>query len=148
MDYKITPWEFSETIVEDLPVPEGLRVIRIESASYDPETYQYTLVCVDLETSIDFNLRYWLKSKDPKTGVVSNNNSTVGTLNSLGRAIFGDDVQVGVPAPCDIVGAVCVANIKLKESATSGVKYPRCYNFMSASQSESWATGIKQYFRP
>lgn len=148
MTYKITPWEFSNAIVEDVEVPEGLRIIKITNAEYNPEDYTYKLDCTDLETSAEFILRYWVQSIDPLTKKVSQNASTVGTLNSLGRAIFGGDTQVGIPAPCDIVGAVCVANIKLKESSTSGKKYPRCYNFMSADEGASWASDIEQYFRP
>ncbi len=148
MAYNLTKWEFSDAVVEDVEVPEGLRIIKINSASYDPEDFTYVLECTDIETSAEFNLRYWLQSMDPLTKEVKTNNSTVGTLNSLGRAIFGDQEQVGVPAPCDICGAVCVANIKLKESGTSGRKYPRCYNFMSADEGASWASDIEQYFRP
>lgn len=148
MAYKITNWEYSDAVVVDVEVPEGLRVIHIDNAEYDDEQFTFKVDCTDLETEARFILRYWLKTTDPKTGTTSNNASAIGTLNSLGRAIFGDDSNVGVPCPCDIVGAVCVANIKLKESGTSGKKYPRCYNFMSASQSEAWASGIEQYFRP
>lgn len=148
MQYNITQWEFSNKVVEDVLVPDGLRTIKIESASYDPETYVYRLDCVDLETSAEFSLRYWLQSVDPLTKQIKDNNSSIGTMNSLGRAVFGDAMNVGVPAPCDVTGAVCVANIKLKESETSGKKYPRCYSFMSASEADSWASDIEQYFRP
>ena len=148
MAMKITQWEFSDDIVNDTQVPEGLRAIKIEDAYYNDEDFTYHLECTDIQTGTEFRLQYWMYSRDPKTQELTKVKTTIGTLNSLGRAIFGDDAQVGVPAPCDIIGAVCIANITLKESPSSGRKYPRCYNYMSAYESEKWASDIEQYFRP
>lgn len=147
MAYKITKWDFSDRQVQDTEVPEGLRAIKIENAWYDDEDYTYNLECIDLSTEVEFKLRYWLQSRDGATGQIVDNKTSIGVLNSLGRAIFGDDSNVGVPCPGDIIGAVCIANIKLRESKTSGKKYPSCYNYMAAYETEAWASEIEQYFR-
>ena len=55
-------------------------------------------------------------------------------------------MQVGVPAPADICGAVVIADIKNKTSETSGRTYPRCYHFMPANTSMKGYSEIEQYY--
>ena len=120
MAFKITKWEFSDDVETDTPIPEGLRAVHIDNAFYDPEKYTYNMELTDLELFETFKLTYWLYSANQKTGKLEKSKTTVGTLNSLGKAIFGPDMQVGVPAPADICGAVVSAAIKHKTSETSG----------------------------
>ena len=146
MAFKITKWEFSDDIEVDTPIPEGLRAVHIDNAYYDPEKYTYVMELTDLELFESFKLTYWLYSANQKTGKLEKSKTTVGTLNSLGKAIFGPDMNVGVPAPADVCGAVVIAEIKNKTSETSGRTYPRCYHFMPANASMKGYSEIEQYY--
>ena len=146
MAFKIPTREFSDDADTDPPIPEGLRAVHIDNAFYDPEKYTYNMELTDLELFETFKLTYWLYSANQKTGKLEKSKTTVGTLNSLGKAIFGPDMQVGVPAPADICGAVVIAEIRNKTSGTSGRTYPRCYHFMPANTSMKGYSEIEQYY--
>ena len=146
MAFQITEWEFSDDVETDTPIPDGVRAAHIDNAFYDPAKYTYNMELTDLELFGTCKLTYWRYSANQKTGKLEKSKTTVGTLNSLGKAIFGPDMQVGVPAPADICGAVVIADIKNKTSETSGRTYPRCYHFMPANTSMKGYSEIEQYY--
>ena len=152
MAYKITPWEYSNTVIEDeAQFTDGPKTIKILEAQFFDSlqdekirnTYKLQVECIEEGVSCGARatLTYWLK--DSKTG--QDNKNTLGTLSSLGQAIFGEDFK-GLPAPCDIKGAVCIADIRMK-TADTGRSFPRVYRFLSASEDFSVYSDIEQYFR-
>ncbi len=153
MAYKITNWEWSNvTQDEEVRFTDGPKTIAITSAVYNDEnaegafkySYRIGVECIEVGESCGAKtmLTYWLR--DSRTG--QDNRNSIGTLISLGKAIFGDDFTGGIPAPADIIGAVCVADIRMKTSDT-GKNYPRVYRFMPASEDFSVYSNIEQYFR-
>lgn len=151
-EYKQTEWSFSNVKFDDEAVfTDGPKTVKILSAEYNDEnadeakryTYNLRIQCIEEGPceGATANLRYWLKDK--KTA--QDNKNTIGWLCSLGKAIFAEE-STGVPAPCDIIGAVCIADIKMKDSE-DGRKYPRVYHFMPASDDFALYSDIKQYFR-
>lgn len=144
MAYKITEWEYSNVVEKaSIPVEEGARFVQIKDANFIPETKEYHISTEDLTSGAEINLRYWLTSTD-KNGNITSNAQASGTLISLGKSLFG--APVGIPAPCDIIGGVVIAEVVLKESATSGAKFPRVFKFRPATKEvvETYST-IEQY---
>ena len=144
MAYKITEWEYSNEVEKSsIPVEEGARFVQIKDASFFPDTKEYHLTVDDLTNGAEFTLRYWLNGTD-KNGNITSNAQARGTLISLGKALFG--MPVGIPAPSDVIGGVVVAEVVLKESPTSGSKFPRVYKFSPATKAvvDDYST-IEQY---
>lgn len=144
MAYKITEWEYSKEVEKSsIPVEEGARFVKINDAQFLPDTKEYHLTVEDLSNGAEFTLRYWLNGTD-KNGNITSNAQSRGTLISLGKALFG--MPVGIPAPSDVVGGVVVAEVVLKESPTSGAKFPRVYKFSPATEEVvSGYSSIEQY---
>lgn len=129
-----TSWEGSKINAEpkEFKIEVGPRHVKIDSAQYDPDTSRYDLTLEDLENGDKFTLAYWLMGKD-KTGQPVQNRSVAGTFGTLGRAVYGpayDPARDGVLAPCDLIGAVVIADIKLSQSKISGAQYRRVYTFL------------------
>lgn len=156
MAYKITPWQYSNTeIAEEPRFTAGLKTVKIlDAKAYDENTaeaewqkntYTMKVQCIEEGESMGATtkLTFWLK--DSKTG--QDNARVHGTLNSLGRALFGDEnFPKGFPCPADIKGGVVVAEITLKENEM-GQTFPKVYHFVSASDDFSVYSDIEQYFR-
>jgi len=131
MAFKRTEWEYSNEVEKtNIPVEEGLRYVKIVDAKFDASAKEYNLSLEDLTNGAEFSLRYWLNGTD-KNGNITSNASARGTLISLGKALAGE--PIGIPAPVDVIGGVVVAEVVMKESTTSGAKYPRVYKFTPAS---------------
>ena len=152
MAYKQTTWQFSNVEEPETPMfSEGLHTVKITGAVFNDETadgnlkntYKLTVECIEdgpCNGAVAF-LTYWLY--DSKTGNQSKN--TIGILCSLGRAIFGDEAR-GIPAPPDVKGAVCMADIKLKTNEL-GKTYARVYRFLPASEDFDIYSDIEQNYR-
>lgn len=142
MAVKITQWEFSnEEEYQEIPVLEGDRFLLVRSAQItDDKTY--VLEFRDLQNDAEFTIRHRMNKADDYGNIVPNKRAR-GTLVTLGHAILGTDK--GVPYPSDIVGGVCLANIKLNEF--NGKMYPNIYKYEPVSY--EWTlmgTMEEQYF--
>lgn len=156
MAYKITPWKYSNTEIKEEPkFTAGLKTVKILDAKlfdefnaeveWQKDTYTMKIQCLEEGESegATTRLTFWLK--DSKTG--KDNVRVQGTLNSLGRALFGDEnFPRGFPCPADIIGGVVVAEISLKENEM-GQSYPKVYHFVAASDDFSIYSDIEQFFR-
>lgn len=156
MAYKITPWQYSNTEIPEEPkFTAGLKTVKIleaklidentAEAEWQKNTYTIKIQCLEEGESegATTKLTFWLK--DSKTG--KDNARVQGTLNSLGRALFGDEsFPKGFPAPCDIIGGVVVAEITLKENEM-GQSFPKVYHFVAASDDFSVFSDIEQFYR-
>ena len=150
MAYKITDWKYSGEIDRtNIPIIEGIRTLLIKDAKYSEfdengePNEQYSLTTEDLENGAEITLNYWLNSINEETGKLVSNASQRGTLISIGSALFGK--AVGIPAPCDVIGGVVRADVKLAQSK-KGKIYPRVYKFTPAKTEdvETYAM-IEQY---
>ena len=149
MDYQVTKWEFSDVKEpERTAFNEGLCTVEISNAKYmdgnaaapsDCYKYEFQIKCIEDGPSYGATARlnYWLM--DTRKNPPELNRNTAGTLTSLGRAIFGDNV--GIPAPGDIEGRIVTAQIKFKD------KYVRVYQFEPASRDFEVLATRPQYFR-
>lgn len=88
-------------------------------------------------------LTYFVKNKE-RTKFSEN---TLGTMRSLGKAMFSDQFNGMIPAPKNIVGGVVVAEIKMTSPDSLGRVYPKVYHWQSASKEFAVFSDIKQYFR-
>lgn len=132
--YKVTEWEYSGEVDKTLIPPEtGIRNLSIVDASLDPERNIYKVTVDDIDAGCEYTLQYWLDYTDGNTGETTPNRTARGTLISLGKALFAEEAR-GIPAPCDIIGGVVKAEVKLQKSTTSDAQYPRIYKFMAASR--------------
>ena len=120
---KMTPtdWELSGLKdFADTPVAwtAGTHPVAIRRVTYvdkyagegsgQSDTYNISIECVGGPCEgATANLRYFLKTK---TG--ADNRYTIGTLNSLWRAIYGPTDRIGVPAPQDAEGCVVMADVE------------------------------------
>lgn len=105
----ITKWNMSDWKAKaDVPLSEGVHTLQVEYASIDDTTkaYSVTLRCVDSDEVSQ--IRYFPVKKDG-----SRNNMAIGTLNSLGEAIFGQNV--GIPWVDDILNGVVEADVKYSQ---------------------------------
>lgn len=164
MDAEITSWELSNIPEDQIDntttnknfVEGGLKIVKVIKATYidqynaekesEKDTYSVQIEC--LEGGVDAGARatitYWLKNKDRGTY----NPSVLGTLKSLGKAVFGNRFESAVPAPADITGAVVMADIKFGKPSAQGVIYPRVYQWAPASQEFSvFSDKEGQYYR-
>lgn len=129
-------WDFSNLVPnEDAPLSEGLHTLYIESASMHPIDFIYSIkfrsLTKDKESSV---LKFYLKTKDS----ADFNNATVGTLNSLTRAIDGPSGK-GILASDDLVKRVVKAEVKLskpKEYGGEMRQYPAIYEFKPVEKTE------------
>lgn len=145
MAFQRTEWAFSDVVdVTQIPAEEGVQFLMIRGATYNEETDEYTLTVQSLTNEAEFNLRYWLTSRDENGAIIPNSRAR-GTLVSLGVALAGE--PIGIPNPVDIVGGVVQANVTLGKPNAKGVQYPRVYTFQAVPEDIvlSFAT-IDQYF--
>lgn len=149
--YTITKWKYSDTHAESKfkdPV-EGVTYLKITSAMMDEEKSIYKLIVDDLCNDLSMSLSYFVESVDNDTGDLKPNNMAIGTLESLGTALFAQNV--GMPNPVDVVGGVVKGEVKLsngKANAEGKVRqWPRVYKFEPVPRSikEGFAD-IEQYF--
>ena len=70
----------------------------------DRNTYKVKIECIEggADAGASALLTYWLKEK----GTDKYSAKTLGTLKSLGKAVFGDAFKGDAPMPGDIIGAV------------------------------------------
>lgn len=165
MEYDVPTWELSNINPDDIEggnnnmilfKEPGLYTVKIVDCHYHDEftapkpklidTYGLTIECVDEGQSLGArgNLTYWVKNAE-RTKFSEN---TLGTLRSLGKALFGDDFSQMIPAPAAVKGGVVVAEIKLSNPDALGRMYPKVYHWMAASKDavETYSD-IKQYYR-
>lgn len=145
MAFQRTEWAFSDVVdVTQIPAEEGIQFLMIRGATYNEEADEYTLTVQSLTNEAEFNLRYWLTSRDENGAIIPNSRAR-GTLVSLGVALAGE--PIGIPNPVDIVGGVVQANVTLGKPNAKGVQYPRVYTFQAVPEDIvlSFAT-IDQYF--
>ena len=157
MAFKITEWELSDIPDDEVEgttqarFSEGLHIVKVIDAAYEdantaetPEnvdTYRLTIESVG-DDGAKANLRYWVKNKER----TAYNENVVGTLNSLGKAVFGSEFTKRIPAPCDIVGAVVGAEIKYGKPTATGKTYPRVYHWAAVPSAYAVYSDIEQYY--
>lgn len=157
-DIEYTNWKLSdipddqiEGMVQPAKFTEGEHVVKILDAKYyDEETAKkptevdtYEITIEDVESGAKQTLKYWLKNKER----TMYSEQTIGTLNSLGKAVLGPGFIKRIPAPIDLVGAVAVAEIKLSKG-NDGKMYVRCYHFQPTTEDNSlYSAKKKQYYR-
>ena len=131
MAYNLTEWEFSHVEANERTYPqpeEGARWLKIEDAAYSEDEAKYVIKVLDLTNEARFTLSYWPKRVNKVTGELENNDQSIGTLTTLGRALFFGS-GVTVPSVNDIIGGVVVGQVKLSKPNESGRRYPRVYEF-------------------
>lgn len=149
MTYKITNWMGSEWKAEQAPqLQAGEYDLYISRANFDETTNRYKITVEDVQTGAEGTFSWYTVTKD---GAL--NKMSVGTLGSLGKAVFG--TEIGVPFPEDIVHAVVHATVDPGKPYINGkgetVQYPTIYRFSSASKAiyvlvaESGREIIEQY---
>jgi hypothetical protein len=162
MEYKITKWALSDIPSEEIKdgknanvfSKEGLTTLKILGADYqdgtaeklsDRYTYRIRVECIEggPDAGVQASLTYWLKEKNSPMYSAK----TLGTLRSLGRAIFGDSFKDDVPMPDDIIGAVVMGNISLSKPDQMGRVFPRVYEWSMASQDFIGFSDIDQEYR-
>lgn len=142
MAFKTTEWEYSNEVDQtQIPVEEGRAYLFIRDARKTDDG-QYIISVENLNTGAQFDLRYFLETRDENNHVVLDG-KTKGQLISLGIALAG--VPIGIPNPVDIVGGVVSAYIYLKMSA-KGVQYPRVYHFDPVNEDMAAFATIDQYY--
>lgn len=163
MAYTMTDWDFTNIPPEQIKdsnnvngfKEQGLKTVKILDVGFngpdavkvsDRNTYKLTIECIEggTDAGARANLTYWLKEKE--TNFV--NVKTLGTLTSLGKAIFGKEFpERSVPNPADILGAVVMADINLSKPDDLGRVFTRVYRFEPASADFSAFSDIEQYYR-
>lgn len=130
--YKITHWEGSDWKEEK---PNWLGVgeydLRIKDCILDSQTDCYTIYVEDVQSDQQGRFSYYIRSRDG-----SINSRSVGTLISLGKALFGE--VVGVPHFEDVIHGVVHAKIEAgkeyqKQDGTIG-NYTAIYHFDPVSE--------------
>ena len=163
-DYEPTQWEGYSIDPEKIEggtateqktfTVEGLCTVKIIDANYndentekltDRDTYKITIESIEDGPSFGSNgqLTYWVKNEE-RTAYREN---VLGTLRSLGKAIMGDKFTGFMPAPCDLVGRVAVADIKMSKPNSLGMTFPRVYRWEPATESYSIYSEKPQYYR-
>ena len=123
----ITKWDMSDWIAkDDEPLTEGEHTLQIENAVLDDATKAYTLTLRCVETDQVSTVKYFPVKKDG-----SKNKYAIGSLNSLGRALFG--FEVGIPFMNDVLDGIVKANVQLggeyaKSDGTKG-HYINIYSY-------------------
>ena len=162
MAYNITSWALSDIPPDEIKdgqnanvfTKEGMTTVKILDAVYhdntaekesDRNTYKVKIECIEggPDAGASATLTYWLKEK----GSQKYSAKTLGTLKSLGVAIFGEEFKSDVPMPGDIIGGVVMANINLSKPDSMGRVFTRVYNWSAASQDFLGFSDIDQYYR-
>jgi hypothetical protein len=163
MGYTLTDWELSNIPEEQIRdsnniavfTEQGLKTVKILDIKYtgadtdkekEKNTYKVTIECIEggADAGARAVLTYWLKEKD--TNFV--NAKTLGTLTSLGKAVFGKVFpERTVPNPADILGAVVMADINLSKPDALGRVFTRVFRYEPASADFSAFSDIDQYYR-
>lgn len=163
MSYVITKWDLSDIPSEQIKDSNnvggfsepGLKTVKILDVRYlgptaekptERNTYKVTIECIEGGSDVGAraNLTYWLKDKD--TNLI--NAKTLGTMQSLGKAIFGKDFpDRTVPNPADIIGAVVMADINLSKPDDLGRVFTRVFRYEQASSDFSAFSEIEQSYR-
>lgn len=163
--YKIDKWALYDIPDEEIEKGQssefkyfttpGLYTVKIVDAKYYDEftaekktmidTYSVTIECIEegANAGARAKLTYFVKNEE-KTKY---NDNTLGTLRSLGKALFSDAFSGYIPAPANIVGGVVVADVKIGNADTLGRRFPKVYHWQSASSDFAIFSDIKQYFR-
>lgn len=133
---KIETWELSNLVPkEDIPLSEGEHTLYIESASFNPDEQIYSIRFVSLTNENEVStLKYYLKTQDN----TAYSNTTVGTLNSLTRAVAGPD-KSGILSPTTLIQCLVKADVKMsKPKEYNGVtrQFPGIYEFKPVSATE------------
>ena len=118
-----TAWDLSELkdySQSDVAWTVGTHPIIIRRVTYIDEyagddksadTYNVNIECVEGECEgATATIRYFLKTKSGE-----DNRYSIGTLNSLWKAIYGPTESVGVPAPGDVEGCVVMADVTFRD---------------------------------
>ena len=147
MAFKTTQWELSDddcTVDETTVMSPGVKYLYINDASFDPDDAKYTVKVCNAEDSKErATLTYWLNSMDQNGNIIKNTQAR-GTLHTLGASLAG--VDIGIPAPVDIVGGVVKAEVRLSKPNEKGAQYPRVYKFEPVPEEMAVYTTIDQYF--
>ena len=162
MGFQITEWALSDIPDEEIKDgqnanvfrKEGLTTVKILDAEYfgadaekesERNTYKVKIECIEggSDAGATATITYWLKEK----GSQKYSAKTLGTMKSLGKAIFGDAFKSDVPNPADIVGAVVMANISLSKPDPMGRSFTRVYEWTMASQDFLGFSDIEQEYR-
>lgn len=163
MSYTLTNWELSDIPEEQIRDSNniaafrepGLKTVKILDIKYtgndtekekERNTYKISIECIEggMDAGARALLTYWLKEKE--TNFV--NAKTLGTLTSLGKAIFGKDFpDRSVPNPADIIGAVVMADINLSKPDALGRVFTRVFRYEPASADFSVFSDIDQFYR-
>lgn len=145
MAFQKTEWQYSDVFdATQIPVEVGTQFLLILDAAYTSETDEYTLTVKSLTNEAEFNLRYWLTSRD-ENGAILPNSKSRGTLISLGTALAGE--PIGIPNPIDIKGGVVQANVSMGKPNAKGNQYPRVYSFQAVPEDIVLGfSAIDQYF--
>lgn len=162
MAYTITEWALSSIPAEEIKdgknanvfTKEGMTTVKILDAIYtdgtaekesERNTYKVKIECIEggADAGASALLTYWLKEK----GTNKYSAKTLGTLKSLGKAVFGEAFKGDAPMPADIIGAVVMANINLSKPDSMGRVFTRVYDWSAASQDFIGFSDIEQYYR-
>lgn len=146
--FKTTQWEYSDddsTLEETRYMTPGIKYLLIEDASYNPDNAEYRLkVCNAEDMQEKATLIYWLNGMDSNGNIIKNTQNR-GTLHTLGTALAG--VDIGIPAPSDVVGGVVKADVKLGKPNDKGIQYPRVYKFEPVPEDIALTYAmVEQYF--
>ena len=147
MVFQRTEWQYSDVVdATQIPAEEGTQFLVILDAIYNDESDEYTLSVKSLTNEAEFNLRYWLTTRD-QNGALLPNSKSRGTLISLGVALAGE--PIGIPNPFDIRGGVVQANVSMGKPNAKGNQYPRVYSFQAVPEDIVLSfSAIDQYFLP
>jgi hypothetical protein len=145
MAFKKTDWEYSDVVDNtQIPVSPGPQYLFIRDARFNKEDTEFTMTVQSLTNDAEFNLRYWLTSRD-QNGAIIPNSKARGTLISLGTALAGE--PIGIPNPVDIVGGVVLAEVTMSKPNDKGNTYPRVYSFQPVPEEIMTSfSNIEQYF--
>ena len=164
MAYKITQWELSNIPDEQINDADkvsmfretGLKTVKITDAiqrgndEVRPNlrnTYSISIECIEggIDAGAKATLTYWLREKDNSNLFSS---KTLGTMQSLGKSIFGNDFpNRAIPFPGDIIGAVVMADIDISNPDQQGRVFTRVFRFEPASQDFMAFSSIEQNYR-
>lgn len=164
-DYKIDKWDLYDIPEDQIEAEQpsqfkyftepGLYTCKIIEAKYIDEfaaekktlvdTYNIILECIEAGPSAGAraNLTYFVKNENR----TMYNPNTLGTMRSLGKALFSEQFTGSIPAPSNIIGGVVVAEVKIGNPNKDGKRWPKVYHYQSASSDFALFSDIKQYFR-
>lgn len=145
MAFKNTQWELSDKVASPSQTIEfGLRYLFIENATYDAEKKEYKIYVKDLTNEATYSLTYWLEGWNKDKTARVDNQTSIGTLNTLGEALAG--VNIGIPNPQDIIGGVVLADVKESKPNEQGRTYARVFEFKTVPGDIAALANIEQYY--